>query len=97
MPDETEIRERLLFPMVNEAARILAENIAQRPSDIDVVWCLGYGWPARTGGPLFWADTIGLDTVIDGLERHAASLDQEGSISPLLRERAKKGGFHRSS
>ncbi len=65
-----EIRERLLYPMVNEGAKILDEKMAQRASDIDVVWINGYGWPLFTGGPMFWADSIGLDTVVAGLEKH---------------------------
>lgn len=65
-----EIRERLLYPMVNEGAMILEEGMAQRASDIDVVWINGYGWPLYTGGPMFWASTIGLDTVVAGLEKH---------------------------
>ena len=65
-----EIRERLLYPMVNEGAKILEEGMAQRASDIDVVWINGYGWPLYTGGPMFWADTIGLDTIVAGLEKH---------------------------
>ena len=65
-----EIRERLLYPMVNEGAMILQEGMAQRASDIDVVWINGYGWPLWTGGPMFWASTIGLDTVVAGLEKH---------------------------
>lgn len=56
---QEEIRERLLFPMINEGAKILEEGMAQRASDIDTVWINGYGWPAYTGGPMFWADTIG--------------------------------------
>jgi 3-hydroxyacyl-CoA dehydrogenase len=68
-PDE--IRERLLYPMVNEGALILDEGMAQRASDIDVVWINGYGWPLYTGGPMFWADTVGLREVVAGLERHA--------------------------
>ncbi len=68
---DDEIRERLLYPMVNEGALILEEGIAQRASDIDTVWVNGYGWPPYTGGPMFWADTIGLDAVLAGLERHA--------------------------
>lgn len=63
-----EIRERLLYPMVNEGAKILAEGMAQRASDIDVVWINGYGWPIFTGGPMFWATTVGLDKVVAGLE-----------------------------
>ena len=67
---KAEIRERLLYPMVNEGAKILAEGKAQRASDIDVVWINGYGWPLYTGGPMFWADTLGLDTVVAGLDRY---------------------------
>jgi hypothetical protein len=53
---DTEIRERLLYPMVNEGARIPEEGIAIRASDIDVIWIHGYGWPVYRGGPMFWAD-----------------------------------------
>ncbi|MGB3797911.1 MAG: 3-hydroxyacyl-CoA dehydrogenase NAD-binding domain-containing protein [Alteraurantiacibacter sp.] len=86
-----EIRERLLYPMVNEGALILEEGIAQRASDIDTVWVNGYGWPPFTGGPMFWADTVGLDTVLAGLERHAEQMP-DVKISKLLREKAAKGG-----
>ncbi len=81
-----EIRERLLYPMVDEGARILDEGMAQRASDIDVVWINGYGWPLYTGGPMFWADTIGLDTVVAGLEKH------ELPVSARLRRTAEDGG-----
>ncbi len=90
---DQEIRERLLYTMVNEAAKILDEGMAQRASDIDTVWINGYGWPAQTGGPLFWADGIGLDTVIAGLEAHADRLGRDAEISPLLRRKAKEGGL----
>ncbi|MWV26710.1 3-hydroxyacyl-CoA dehydrogenase NAD-binding domain-containing protein [Aurantiacibacter rhizosphaerae] len=82
---DEEIRERLLYPMVNEGALILEEGIAQRASDIDTVWINGYGWPPYTGGPMFWADTIGLDTVLAGLEKHGMEASQ------LLRDKAAKG------
>ena len=72
--DKEEIRERLLYPMVNEGALILEEGMAQRASDIDVVWINGYGWPLYTGGPMFWADTVGLDTVVAGLDKHSDKL-----------------------
>ena len=52
-----EIIERLIYPMVNEGARILEEGIATRPGDIDVIWLYGYGFPAWRGGPMYWADT----------------------------------------
>jgi 3-hydroxyacyl-CoA dehydrogenase len=64
---DDEIRERLLYPMVNEGAKILEEKIAIRPSDIDVIWVYGYGWPVYRGGPMFWADQIGLKTIRDRL------------------------------
>ncbi|MCD1621625.1 3-hydroxyacyl-CoA dehydrogenase NAD-binding domain-containing protein [Citromicrobium bathyomarinum] len=80
-----EIRERLLYPMVNEGAKILDEGMAQRASDIDVVWINGYGWPLYTGGPMFWADTIGLDTVVTGLEKHGLP------VSDYLRKKAEAG------
>ena len=80
-----EIRERLLYPMVNEGAKILDEGMAQRASDIDVVWINGYGWPLYTGGPMFWADTISLDTVVAGLEKHGLE------VSDYLRDRAEAG------
>ena len=55
--------------MVNEGAKILEEGMAQRASDIDVVWVYGYGWPVYRGGPMFWADTEGLAKIVAGLER----------------------------
>lgn len=83
-----EIRERLLYPMVNDGAKILEEGMAQRASDIDVVWINGYGWPLYTGGPMFWAQQIGLDTVVSGLEKHGLP------VSDHLREKASSGeGF----
>ena len=85
-----EIRERLLYTMVNEAAKILDEGKAQRASDIDVVWVNGYGWPAATGGPLFWADGIGLDTIVTGLETHRDRLGPDAEISPLLARKASE-------
>ena len=83
---KTEIRERLLYPMVNEGAKILAEGKAQRASDIDVVWINGYGWPLYTGGPMFWADSLGLDTVVAGLDRYGLPVDDS------LRTKAAAGG-----
>lgn len=80
-----EIRERLLYPMVNEGAKILDEGMAQRASDIDVVWINGYGWPLYTGGPMFWASTIGLDSVVAGLEKHGLE------VSEYLRKKAEAG------
>ncbi|MFM2371844.1 MAG: hypothetical protein RIS85_1566, partial [Pseudomonadota bacterium] len=80
-----DIRERLLYPMISEGALILEEGISQRASDIDTVWLNGYGWPAWTGGPMFWADHIGLDTVVAGLKKHGLA------VAPLLERKAAAG------
>ena len=60
---DQEILERLLYPMVNEGAKILEEKLAIRASDIDVIWVYGYGWPVYRGGPMFWADQVGLKAI----------------------------------
>src|SRR5262245_37085191 len=62
---DEEILQRLLYPMVNEGAKILEEKLAIRASDIDVIWVYGYGWPVYRGGPMFWADSIGLRALRD--------------------------------
>jgi len=88
---DEEIVERTLYTMVNEGAKILEEGIAQRASDIDVVWVYGYGWPVYRGGPMFWADTVGLDTIVDGLRRQEQRMKPEFSFSRLLLDKAQKG------
>jgi 3-hydroxyacyl-CoA dehydrogenase len=92
---DEEIFERMIYPMINEGARILEEGIATRASDIDVVWMNGYGWPAWTGGPMFYADTVGLKRIADHLDDHANTTGDE-TLRPatLLRALAEKGeGF----
>jgi 3-hydroxyacyl-CoA dehydrogenase len=90
--DDEEIIVRTLYTMVNEAAKILEEGIAQRASDIDVVWAFGYGWPRVTGGPMFWADTIGLAAIVDALERYRDRLGSGFSIAGMLRDKVKDRG-----
>jgi 3-hydroxyacyl-CoA dehydrogenase len=92
---QDEILDRLLLPMVNEGARILAEGIAARPGDIDVVWLHGYNWPAWTGGPMHWADARGLPDIASRLEVFArASGDESLQPAPLLVRLAAEGkGF----
>lgn len=68
---DQEIIERCFYPLINEGARILEEGIAYRASDIDVVWMNGYGFPDYLGGPMFWADTLGLDHITDRLDHYA--------------------------
>jgi 3-hydroxyacyl-CoA dehydrogenase len=88
---DQEIVERTLYTMVNEGAKILEESIAQRASDIDVVWVYGYGWPVYRGGPMFWADTEGLEKIVDGLKRQEDRMKPEFSFSQLLLDKAEKG------
>jgi 3-hydroxyacyl-CoA dehydrogenase len=88
---DREILERLTYPMINEGAKILEEGMAQRASDIDIVWINGYGWPAWTGGPMFWAGQQGLDTVVAALKRHAPRLGEDFQIAKLLQDKAAKG------
>ena len=70
---DQEIIERTLYTMVNEGAKILEEGMAQRASDIDVVWVYGYGWPVYRGGPMHWADSEGLDKIVAGPAQPAAA------------------------
>jgi 3-hydroxyacyl-CoA dehydrogenase len=85
---EQEILERCLYAQINEGAKILEENIAIRPSDIDIVWINGYGWPVYRGGPMFYADTVGLPQVVARLEEYGPRLGKDFTISPLLRRLA---------
>jgi len=88
---DQEIVERTLYTMVNEGAKILEEKIAQRASDIDVVWVYGYGWPVYRGGPMFWADTEGLEQIVEGLKRQEERMGSDFSFSRLLLDKAEKG------
>jgi 3-hydroxyacyl-CoA dehydrogenase len=90
--DENEIIVRTMYTIVNEGAKILEEGIAQRASDIDAVWLNGYGWPAVTGGPMYWADRIGAANILRELRRHQSSLGPDFVIAPLLVRLAEEGG-----
>ena len=79
--DDAEILERILLPMVNEGARILEEGIAQRASDIDVIFVNGFGWPAWRGGPMFWADMQGAKHVQERLA-HYAKVTGDANLAP---------------
>ena len=93
--EPAEIVERMVLPMVNEGARILEEGIAARPGDIDVIWVYGYGWPAWRGGPMYYADRLGLRHVRDRLALYAErSHDESLRPAPLLERLASEGsGF----
>jgi 3-hydroxyacyl-CoA dehydrogenase len=90
-----EIVERTVFPMINEGARILEEGIAARPGDIDVIWVHGYGWPVWRGGPMYYADRLGLAHIRDRLAVFAErSGDETLQPAPLLQRLAAEGrGF----
>ncbi|MCZ6671956.1 MAG: 3-hydroxyacyl-CoA dehydrogenase NAD-binding domain-containing protein [Verrucomicrobia bacterium] len=90
-----EILQRCIYPMINEGAKILEEGISQRPSDIDVVWVNGYGWPVYRGGPMFYADTVGLDKVLGKLkEFQEQDNDDFWQPSPLIEKLVAEGkGF----
>jgi 3-hydroxyacyl-CoA dehydrogenase len=88
---EQEILERCLYAQINEGAKILEEKIAIRPSDIDIVWINGYGWPVYRGGPMFYADTVGLKEVVAKLEGYGDKLGADFTISPLLKQMAAGG------
>jgi 3-hydroxyacyl-CoA dehydrogenase len=90
-----EIVERCVFAMVNEGARILAEGVAQRASDIDVVYLNGYGFPKHRGGPMRYADEVGLPHVVRRLKAFAAEPGADPALwtpAPLLLQRAAEGG-----
>lgn len=90
--DDDALVARLLYPVVNEGARILGEGIALRASDIDVALVAGYGWPASTGGPMFWADEVGLARILSALDAMADRHGEALRPAPLLREIASAGG-----
>ncbi|MDE0921440.1 3-hydroxyacyl-CoA dehydrogenase NAD-binding domain-containing protein [Aurantimonas coralicida] len=89
---DDEILERLVYPMINEGAKILEEGIAQRASDIDVVWINGYGWPVYRGGPMFTADTIGPDVILDKMREFEARFGEDFTPAPMLERIVREGG-----
>lgn len=90
--DDQEILERQLFPIINEGAKVLDEGIALRASDIDMCCIKGYNWPVYRGGPMFWADTIGLEYIVSRLQEFEALYGADFTPSPLLVKLAKDGG-----
>jgi 3-hydroxyacyl-CoA dehydrogenase len=87
---DDEIVERLVFALVNEGAKILAEGIASKASDIDMVYLTGYGFPLWRGGPMLYADTVGLYNVERAMARYASQQNGDAwQIAPLVTELAK--------
>jgi 3-hydroxyacyl-CoA dehydrogenase len=89
---DAEILERCIYPMINEGAKILEEGKAQRASDIDIVWINGYGWPVYRGGPMFYADAIGLKTVLAKLKEFEGKFGDDFKPAALLEKLAAEGG-----
>ncbi len=89
--DQQEIIETCIYPMIDEGVKILEENKAQRPSDIDVVWLNGYGWPADKGGPMFYGDRVGARTILARMEKLAAE-DPRFAPTKTLKKLATDGG-----
>jgi len=89
--DEQYIVERCIFALVNEGAKILEEGIAQRASDIDVIYLNGYGFPAFRGGPMFYADSVGLDRVLARVRELHARCGDWWKPAPLLEKLAAEG------
>jgi 3-hydroxyacyl-CoA dehydrogenase len=89
---EEEMLERQMYVMINEGARILEEGIAARPADIDIVWIYGYGFPAYRGGPMFWADEVGLDRILAAVERYRETVGgEQWEPAPLLQRLVREG------
>ncbi len=91
---DDEILARLLYPMINEGAKILEEKVAIRASDIDVIWVYGYGWPVYRGGPMFWADSVGLEAIRDRMLEFRRQHGDPWQPAQLLNRLADQGkGF----
>jgi 3-hydroxyacyl-CoA dehydrogenase len=91
---DEEIVQRLVFALVNEGAKILDEGIANKASDIDMVYLTGYGFPLHRGGPLCYADQVGLYNVVQAMKRFAANPHDDASFwqpAPLLAKLAAEG------
>jgi 3-hydroxyacyl-CoA dehydrogenase len=88
---DEEILERCIYPMINEGAKILEEGKAIRPSDVDVVWVNGYGWPVYRGGPMFYGDQVGPDKVLAKMQEFQATMGEAFKPSALLEKLVADG------
>jgi 3-hydroxyacyl-CoA dehydrogenase len=89
---DQEVETRCIYPLINEAARILEDGIAYRAGDIDVIWTTGYGFPRFRGGPLFYADTVGIKKVYEEIVRLHQLHGNYWKPAALLKELAQSGG-----
>ncbi len=88
---DEEILKRCLYPLINIGAQILDEGMALRASDIDIIYIYGYGFPAYRGGPMFWADQIGLDKVLADIRAFHAEHGEDWAPAPLLERLVAEG------
>ena len=93
---DDEILARCLYTLVNEGARIIDEKIAQRSSDLDVVWIHGYGFPRHRGGPMFWAGEVGLGKILAKIEEFGRTHDFWEPAPPAPAARAFRSEFQRA-
>jgi 3-hydroxyacyl-CoA dehydrogenase len=89
---DEEIRERLLYALINRGAYLLEEGVALRPGDIDIVYVYGYGFPPHRGGPMWYADETGVAAVFAAVERFAREFGPHWTPAPLLAAIAARGG-----
>jgi 3-hydroxyacyl-CoA dehydrogenase len=90
---DEEIVRRCLYALVNQGAQLLGDGIALRPGDEDIVWVFGYGFPWYHGGPMWWADTIGVNKIYDQIVEWRETLGNHWVPAPKLQEAAKNGSF----
>ncbi len=93
---DSQIIERCLYGLINQGAMVLEEGLAMRASDIDVIYVNGYGFPAWRGGPMFYADTVGLPQIVERINSFEAELGSRWKVSPLLRQLAEAGETFRT-
>jgi 3-hydroxyacyl-CoA dehydrogenase len=90
IPDD-EIIARIMTALANEGANILEEGFALRPGDVDVIYVYGFGFPRHRGGPMFYADTVGLKTVLDRVRHYSQQFGDYWRPAPLLERLAASG------
>ena len=89
---DAEIRDRLVYALVNRGAYLLEEGIALRPGDIDIVYVYGYGFPPHHGGPMWYADEVGVERVYERIKEFETALGPQWKSSALLARVAQSGG-----
>ena len=90
---EDEIVRRCMYALVNQGAQLLGDGVALRPGDEDIVWVYGYGFPWFHGGPMWWADTVGVRKIYDQIVAWRSELGSHWQPAPKLKEAAESGGF----